>query len=59
VPGARLERREGARLWLSFRREELSAPELIARVTGRYAVRDLTLEEPDIEEIVRRIYAHE
>ncbi|HET8629937.1 MAG TPA: ATP-binding cassette domain-containing protein [Thermomicrobiales bacterium] len=56
VPGARLERREGARLWLSFRREDISAPELIARVTGRYAVRDLTLEEPDIEEIVRRIY---
>jgi len=56
VPGARLERREGTRLWLSFRREEISAPALIAALTSRYAIRDLTLEEPDIEAVVRRIY---
>jgi ABC-2 type transport system ATP-binding protein len=56
VPGATLERREGGRLWLSFRREEISAPDLIARVTTRYRIRDLMLEEPDIEEVVRRIY---
>ena len=56
VPGARLERQEGTRLWLSFRREEISAPELIARVANRYRIRDLMLEEPDIEQVVRRIY---
>ncbi len=56
VPGARLERREGARLWLSFRRDEVRAPELIARITSRYRIRDLMLEEPDIEGVVRRIY---
>ena len=56
IPGARLERREGARLWLSFRRDEIRAPELIARITGRYRIRDLMLEEPDIEQVVRRIY---
>ena len=55
VPGARLERREGNRLWLSFPRE-LRAPELIACLTARYRIRDLTLEEPDIEQVVRRIY---
>ena len=56
IPGARLERREGARLWLSFRRDEIRAPELIARITGRYRIRDLMLEEPDVEQVVRRIY---
>ncbi|MDP9383331.1 MAG: ATP-binding cassette domain-containing protein [Chloroflexota bacterium] len=56
VPGARVERREGPRLWLSFRREEITAPELIGRLTSRYRIRDLTLEEPDIEAVVRRIY---
>lgn len=56
VPGATLERREGARLWLSFRRDELSAPDLIGRVTARFRIRDLMLEEPDIEDVVRRIY---
>jgi ABC-2 type transport system ATP-binding protein len=56
IPGAMLERQEGTRLWLTFRREEISAPELIGRVTARYRIRDLMLEEPDIEEVVRRIY---
>ncbi len=56
IPGARLERREGTRLWLSFKREETTAPALIAALAARYAIRDLTLEEPDIEAVVRRIY---
>ena len=29
---------------------------LITALTSRYAIRDLTLEEPDIEAVVRRIY---
>jgi ABC-2 type transport system ATP-binding protein len=56
IANATLVRREGGRLWLSFMREEISAPELIASVTSRYRIRDLMLEEPDIEEVVRRIY---
>jgi ABC-2 type transport system ATP-binding protein len=56
VPGARLVRTEGPRRWLEFSPVEVSAPELIARVLAAAEVRDLTLEEPDIEEVVRRIY---
>ncbi len=56
IPRARIARREGARLWLTFRRDEISAPELIAAVAGRYPIRDLSLEEPDIEGVVRQIY---
>jgi len=56
IPQARIARREGSRLWLTFRRDEISAPELIAAIAGRYPIRDLTLEEPDIEGVVRRIY---
>ncbi len=56
VLGARLQKREGPRLWLSFRREEVGAAELIARVSAAYKVRDLTLQEPDIEQVVRKIY---
>lgn len=47
---------EGPRHWLRFRRDEFSAAEAISAVTSRYRIRDLTLEEPDIEGIVRRIY---
>ncbi len=56
VEGAALSREEGPRKWLSFRRDEIAAPELIARVAAAYRLRDLTLEEPEIEEIIRRIY---
>jgi len=56
IPRARIARREGSRLWLTFRRDEISAPELIAAIAGRYPIRDLSLEEPDIEGVVRRIY---
>jgi len=59
LPGARVERVEGPRQWLRFRREETSAADLTAAVAARAPIVDLAIEEPDIEEIVRRIYAGE
>jgi ABC-2 type transport system ATP-binding protein len=59
VDGTKLLRAEGHRRWLEFARDELSAAELIARVMAAHEVVDLTLEEPDIEDIVRRIYRGE
>ena len=56
VPGAELLRREGPRVWLSFDRATLSAAELIAAVVARCPVRDLAVEEPAIEDVVRTIY---
>ncbi len=56
VPGARVERVEGARQWLRFRRGEASAADLAAAVGARARLVDLAVEEPDIEEVVRRIY---
>jgi ABC-2 type transport system ATP-binding protein len=47
---------DGLRRWLRFRRVEVTAAELIAAVSARYRIRDLTIEEPEIEDIVRRIY---
>ena len=56
VPRAELVRREGPRAWLRFERDATTAAALIAEVAARYRVRDLTLEEPAIEGIVRGIY---
>jgi ABC-2 type transport system ATP-binding protein len=56
VPHAEILRREGPRVWLSFDREATTAAALIADVAARYRVRDLTVEEPDIESVVRGIY---
>jgi ABC-2 type transport system ATP-binding protein len=53
VPGARVERIDGPRQWLRFRG---SASELTATVAATARLVDLQIMEPDIEEIVRRIY---
>jgi ABC-2 type transport system ATP-binding protein len=47
---------DGPRQWVRFRRDDTTAAELIADIAARYQLRDLTVEEPAIEDIVRRIY---
>ena len=56
VTDAEVVRTEGPRQWLRFRRDVTTAAELIADIAARYPLRDLTVEEPAIENIVRRIY---
>jgi ABC-2 type transport system ATP-binding protein len=57
VPGARVVRVDGPRQWLAFRRDETSVAELTAAVAARARLVDLAIEETQIEEIVRTIYA--
>jgi ABC-2 type transport system ATP-binding protein len=56
VGAAEVVKIDGPRQWLRFRRDDTTAAELIADIAARYPLRDLTLEEPAIEDIVRRIY---
>jgi ABC-2 type transport system ATP-binding protein len=49
-------RRDGPRAWLRFDRDRTTAAALIAHVAASYPVRDLTVEEPEIEAIIREIY---
>jgi ABC-2 type transport system ATP-binding protein len=56
IEGARVERVDGPRQWLRFRREDISAAALVAAVAARVQLHDLTIEEPAIEDVVRRIY---
>ena len=55
-PGVDWVRADGPRRWLRFDRDAVPAADLIAAVAARHRVRDLTIEEPAIEDIVRRIY---
>ncbi|MBD3178029.1 MAG: ATP-binding cassette domain-containing protein [Armatimonadia bacterium] len=55
-PQAQVVEREGARVILRFDPDEVTAPELIARVCGQVGVRDLTVENVAIEEIVAQLY---
>lgn len=46
----------GPRIWLSFGKEALPAHELVAWLGSRHRLKDVTFQEPEIEDIIRRIY---
>ncbi|MBY8847878.1 methionine ABC transporter ATP-binding protein, partial [Saccharothrix sp. MB29] len=47
----------GLRHRLVFRRADTTAARLIAAVAARAEVHDLVVEEPEIDDVVRRLYA--
>jgi ABC-2 type transport system ATP-binding protein len=47
----------GLRQRLAFDPDAVTAARVLAEVSARVEVRDLTIEEPDVEEVVRRVYA--
>ena len=47
---------EGLRQRLAFDPAATSAATVLAAVADRAPVRDLSIEEPDIEDVVRRLY---
>jgi len=56
VDGARVAERDGRRVVYRFGRGEVSASELIGRLSQRFRIEDLSVREPAIEDTVRRIY---
>lgn len=54
--GVRLARTDGPRFWLSFGKESLPAHELVAWLGARHRLKDVTFQEPEIEDVIRRIY---
>jgi ABC-2 type transport system ATP-binding protein len=59
VDGVRVTKVEGPRQWLQFHRDAWTAAALLERVAAQAPVRDLSVEEPAIEDIVRAIYRGE
>ncbi len=56
IEGCITQRVEGPRQWLSFDRRLLTAAEVVGRISEAAPIRDLSIEEPDIEDLVRRVY---
>jgi ABC-2 type transport system ATP-binding protein len=56
VPGAAVARVEGPRQWLTFPAGASAAP-VVAAVAASYDVADLSIQEPDIEDVIRQIYS--
>lgn len=56
IAGVSVTRVEGPRQWLRFRRTDTTAASVVGAVAESARLRDLTIEEPAIEDIVRQIY---
>jgi ABC-2 type transport system ATP-binding protein len=56
VPGAVVRRVEGPRQWLAFPSDASAAP-VVAAVAAAYDVADLSIQEPDIEDVIRELYS--
>jgi ABC-2 type transport system ATP-binding protein len=54
--GTELVRREGPQVWLRFDPAATPVAGLISDATSRYAVTDIAIEEPDLEQVVRHIF---
>jgi ABC-2 type transport system ATP-binding protein len=54
--GVRQVRAEAPRVWLSFSGETIAAHDLVAWLGARYRLRDVTFQDPQIEDVIRRIY---
>jgi ABC-2 type transport system ATP-binding protein len=56
IEGAELIKQEGHRIWLKFDRNQISASQLISRVSALWNVRDLRVEEPNLEDMIQHLY---
>ncbi|MFG2340299.1 ATP-binding cassette domain-containing protein [Streptomyces yangpuensis] len=56
LPGARVVKVEGPRQWLAFPAGQSAAP-LVSAVAAEYPLVDLSVREPDIEDVIARMYA--
>ncbi len=56
LEGAEIVANEHGQVRYRFDRRRVRPDELIRRATERYELRDVSIEEPDLESIIRRIY---
>jgi ABC-2 type transport system ATP-binding protein len=56
VSGAEVIKQEGNRKWLQFNRDVMSASQLIKRISEAYEIKDLSIQDPEIEVMIRNIY---
>ncbi len=56
IDGARVAQRSDRRVTYRFARGSISASELIQRLSAQYRIVDLSVQEPQIEDTVRKIY---
>lgn len=56
IAGAQVIKEEGNRKWLRFSRDVTTASQLIKEISEKYEIKDLTIQDPEIEVMIRHIY---
>lgn len=56
IDGAEVIQQEGNRKWIQFSRDKVSASELIRQISEKYEIQDLSIQDPEIEVMIRNIY---
>lgn len=56
-PLAEVVKKEGQRIYLRFLKSDITASQLISDISQCYPVRDLSIEETDIDDVIRQIYS--
>lgn len=56
IKGIQLIREEGYKKWLKFNSRELSASDIISKIAASYQIKDLSIYEPTVEDIIKSIY---
>ncbi len=47
---------DGPRVTIAFDRDEISAPDVLTRASAFGEIRDMSIQEPEIEDVIRRMY---
>jgi ABC-2 type transport system ATP-binding protein len=55
-PSAEVMQTSDGHLQIRFDRREVSASKLIADLSNRYEIRDITVKDPEIEDVIRKLY---
>ncbi|MCD1258644.1 ABC transporter ATP-binding protein [Paenibacillus athensensis] len=56
LQGAELVQEKDNKKWFRFSKDEVQVSELINRLSQKYSIADLTVQEPEIDSIIREIY---
>ncbi|REE89040.1 ABC-2 type transport system ATP-binding protein [Paenibacillus taihuensis] len=54
---AQIIKQDGLRIWYQFEKARVTAAELIADLSQKLPIQDLSVQEPDIEDAIREVYA--
>jgi len=55
-PAAEIIKQEGLKIWYQFEKSRITAAELIAELSKKLPIQDLSVQEPDIEDAIREVY---